>query len=205
MWDMLAPPARVVLASRSPRRIDLLRQLGLEPEVVPAALAEETLPGEPPSRAALRLARAKAVQVAANLGGPGLVVAADTVVEVDGQGLGKPTGAGDARRMLGLLSGRVHQVHTGVAVIDLERRRQVSGVSSTDVEVAVLDDADLDWYLSTGESIDKAGAYAVQGRAALFIRGLRGSYDNVVGLPLALLHRLCLELGFDLRRAGKPA
>jgi septum formation protein len=185
---------RLVLASASPRRAQILRSLGIAFRVRPADVDETLLPGEDPGVAAERLARAKAHAV-----GPETlpVLAADTLVERDGTVFGKPSSAADAARMLRLLSGGTHDVVTGVClVVDGVLR---SGLDRTAVTFAELSDAEIAWYVSTGEPLDKAGAYHVDARGALFIEGLRGSSSNVAGLPVALLYRLAREAGLDLR------
>jgi septum formation protein len=181
----------LVLASGSPRRRELLAQLGLFFDVVPADVDETPLPGESPRDLVRRLAVAKATAVD---GDP--VLAADTIVEVDGEILGKPLDAADARRMLGRLSGRSHHVHTGVAVRSGERVEV--DVTTTIVTFVALTDGAVDWYLATGEPFDKAGAYAIQGAGGVFVETIRGSASNVVGLPIATVARL-LDLGWTRR------
>lgn len=173
---------RLVLASRSPRRIELIASLGLEPDVVPADIDETPLPGENPVAYVERLAREKAATVFARVDRTSTVLAADTTVDLDGQILGQPVDDADARRMLKLLSGRTHRVHTGVAVVS------AGGDASTVVTslvtfVAVTDEL-LEWYMATGESAGKAGSYAIQGHGAVLVQSVRGSSSNVVGLPL---------------------
>lgn len=193
---------RLVLASASPRRRRLLARLGRDPLVVPADIDETPAPGEGPHDLVERLARAKALAV----GEPGdLVVAADTVVAVGGRILGQPADAAEARAMLASLSGRRHQVVTGVAVRlvaapgDREADSDpVTGVETTEVDVEVIDPLLLEWYLAGGEGADKAGAYALQGAGAVFADRVHGSVTNVIGLPLPLLRRLCARLGVEL-------
>jgi septum formation protein len=179
---------RLILASGSPRRRALLGQLGLPFSVVVPDIDETPQSGEDPRDVVRRLAAAKAQAVG---GSP--VLAADTIVEIDGQVLGKPTDATDARRMLGLLSGRTHHVHTGVALRDGEQLD--AAVVTTDVTFIALTAGAVDWYLQTGEPFDKAGAYALQGHGGVFVDSIHGSASNVVGLPLTtvvdLLHRRC--------------
>lgn len=171
---------RVVLASASPRRHDLLRSVGLEIEVRPADIDESVVPGEDPVAYVRRLSREKAVAVAR----PGeLVIAADTTVEVDGTILGKPADAADACRMLSLLSARTHRVHTGVTV---GRDSSLETIAvSTAVTFVTLDAATIDWYVGTGEPMDKAGGYAMQGAGGALVERIDGSVSNVIGLPLA--------------------
>jgi septum formation protein len=199
----------IVLASGSPRRRALLAELGLALSVIVSEIDETPLGGEAPAESAVRLARAKAEAVAARLGSSQpsarLVLAADTVVEIDGLALGKPTSAAAAARMLERLSGRMHAVHTALTLIDLDRDRSRSGLSTSSVRVRALTRAEIAWYVATGEGVDKAGGYAVQGLASLFIERVEGSYSNVVGLPLDLFYTLALELGCDLKELIAPA
>jgi septum formation protein len=180
-WDGL------VLASASPRRRDLLGRLGVPFAVAAADVDETPVVGEAPLALVRRLAAAKAAAV----DGP-LVLAADTIVEVDGEILGKPVDVDDARRMLRRLSARTHHVHTGVAARSGERVEQAT--VTTDVRLVPLTAAAIEWYVATGEPMDKAGAYAIQGVGTVFVESVRGSVSNVVGLPLTtavgLLHRL---------------
>jgi septum formation protein len=176
--------AQVLLASASPRRSELLRQVGIAHEVRPVDIDEAVRPGEAPSAYVLRLAEAKAAALWQQLG-PGErrpVLAADTTVALEGEIFGKPGSLAEARAMLGRLSGRTHEVHTAVAV--LHAGGSGARVSSSSVSMRELSPAEIDWYWSTGEPADKAGGYAVQGRAALFIRHIAGSYSGIVGLPL---------------------
>ena len=180
---------RLVLASASPRRAEILRAVGWPFEAEAADVDEALRAGEPPADYVERLAREKAGAVArARLFG--LVLGADTVVVVGGEVLGKPRDEEDARRMLRLLRGRWHEVLTGVALLRAEDERTAVAHARTRVRFAEMTDAEVDWYVSTGEPADKAGAYAVQGRAALFIDGLEGDYWNVVGLPVRLVYEL---------------
>jgi septum formation protein len=173
----------LVLASLSPRRQDLLRQAGIPFIVRPASVEEELLPGEDALHHVLRLACAKAEAVSASP--DDIVLGADTVVVVEDQILGKPADAADAARMLRLLSGREHEVVTGIF---LRRGGQAIGdVETTTVHFVPLTEADIRDYVASGEPMDKAGAYAIQGLASKFIDRLEGCYFNVVGLPLALV------------------
>jgi septum formation protein len=180
--------ARLVLASASPRRAELLRSAGLQFDTVPADIDESTLPGEAPSDYVARLSNEKASVVAARVGGGAVVVAADTTVDVDGLILEKPIDDSDARRMLRLLSGRTHLVHTGVTVSWFPETR-AGGTTTCVVETAVrfveLTDRAIDWYLATGEHAGKAGAYGIQGAAGALVERIDGSVTNVIGLPLA--------------------
>jgi septum formation protein len=185
----VAARERLVLASSSPRRAEILRAVGWPFETQAADVDESRREGEPPGEYVERLAREKAGAVArARLFG--LVLGADTVVVVEGEVLGKPRDGEDARRMLRLLRGRWHEVLTGVALVRAEDARAAVAHERTRVRFAEMTEAEIDWYVSTGEPSDKAGAYAVQGRAALFINGLEGDYWNVVGLPVRLVYEL---------------
>ena len=188
-----------MLASASPRRRELLAGLGLTPPVRPVEVDETPLDGEPAADCVLRLARAKA---AARVGAGELVLAADTLVVLDGEILGKPAGPAEARRMLARLAGRDHLVMTGVAVRDGDSGREASAVETTRVTVGALGEARIADYVATGEPLDKAGAYAIQGLGALFVEAVDGNYSNVVGLPLPLTRRLVAELGHDLLALG---
>jgi septum formation protein len=189
-----------VLASASPRRLDLLRQIGLVPDRIdPADIDETPLPGETARRLALRLARAKAESVAARHAGA-MVIAADTVVAVGRRLLGKPEDEADAARMLALLSGRAHQVLSAVAVVS-PAGETGARLSETRVRFKRLTEAETRGYLATGEWSGKAGAYAVQGRAGGFVIALSGSYTGVVGLPLYETLGLLTGLGYPLQAA----
>ena len=177
----------IVLVSASPRRSELLRLAGLDFTVCPAEVDERPRPGESAGALADRLARAKASALPGSPG-PALAIAADTVVSVADSILGKPADARDARRMLGLLSGRTHEVTTAIALRalpedTLEGERVVSRVT-----FATMSEREIDWYVDTGEGMDKAGAYALQGIGALFIKSIEGSYTNVIGLPMERLY-----------------
>ena len=185
---------RLILASASPRRAELLRAAGIEFEVSPADVDERFLAGEKPEGAVVRLAEQKAAAIAA--GQPDAVVlGADTTVVVGGEALGKPADGADAARMLRLLSGRAHDVLTGICL--RASGRKLVHLEATRVRMLKLSEAEIAWYLSTGEAFDKAGAYAVQGLASRFIGGIDGSYSNVVGLPISSVYELLKELGCD--------
>lgn len=191
----MSEPAQLVLASASPRRLELLRQVGLEPDrVAPADIDESPLHDETPRRLALRLARGKA-QAAAD-GAPGAyVLAADTVVALGRRVMGKPADEVQARRWLGLLSGRAHQVLTGVAVVAPDGRI-AARLGEARLKFKRLTAAEIDAYIAGGDWRDKAGAYGVQGRAGGFVTTLQGSYTAVVGLPLYETLALLDGLGF---------
>lgn len=183
----------LVLASASPRRRELLGQLGLRFTVAAADLDETPQADEAPEAYVLRLAREKARAVAARFPGA-WVLAADTTVVLGSELLGKPRDEAEAREMLSRLSGRTHEVHTGVA---LAGRAEEATVVRTRVTFRTLSAGEIDWYVGTGEPLDKAGAYAVQGRGGVFVEALEGSPTNVIGLPLG--ETLAL-----LARAGVP-
>jgi septum formation protein len=189
--ECIIAPVRLVLASASPRRSELLRAAGLAFDVVPADVDETALEGETPEAHVLRLARVKAERVAA--GRPAdVVLGADTVVAIDGLILGKPGDEADATAMLRRLSGRTHEVVTGVAVV--AGAGMATSVDRTLVHFAQLSEEDLAWYVRSGEPLDKAGAYGIQGRASRFVDRIDGSYSNVVGLPVRLAVRLLEEV-----------
>lgn len=182
---------RLVLASASPRRAELLTAAGFTFTTVVADVDEGLTPGETPHAYVRRLAIEKASAVAARMGDtePGLLIlGADTTVVVDDDILGKPAGRADAERMLRLLAGRSHVVLTGVSVRGA--RGAAEAVVETQVFVRALTDEEVAWYVETGEGLDKAGGYAVQGLASRFITRIDGSYSNVVGLPVAAVHEL---------------
>jgi septum formation protein len=174
----------IILASASPRRRELLTQIGVTFTVITADIDETPLPGEDPVSYTLRLADAKARAVLMQHPNA-IVIGADTTVTVDDQLLGKPRDAADAERMLRLLQDRKHQVTTGIAV--LTRDQTHTAAETTDVTFAAMDQTTIRDYIATGEPMDKAGAYAIQGIAAQWIPRIEGDYSNVVGLPLARL------------------
>lgn len=196
-----------VLASASPRRLELLATILALPIVRPAGIDEAVLPGESPSALVDRLARAKARHVVR----PGeIALAADTVVVIDGDVLGKPTDRADAARTLGRLSGRVHQVMTGVAVADHRSGAptQRSGVAVTEVRFAALSTGAIAAYVATDDPLDKAGAYGIQSGGGAFVAEVIGRYDNVVGLPLDLaveLLGLTAALGAAVATSSRPS
>lgn len=191
---------RLVLASGSPRRADLLRAAGISFDIFPVNVDERFQPGEDPERAVARLAEAKA-DAAAGSHPDAAVLGADTTVVVGGEALAKPADTADAVRMLRLLSGRSHDVLTGVCLRGVGRRLVL--VETTRVRMARLSDAEIAWYVSTREPFDKAGAYAVQGLASRFVEGIDGSYSNVVGLPISRVYGLLKELGCDILGSEK--
>jgi septum formation protein len=178
----------LVLASASPRRAELLTTAGFSFEVRPADVDETPRPDELPADYALRVARDKARSVAACARAGSSVLAADTVVVVGTQTLGKPADHADARRMLAMLSGTVHEVLT--AVVLQHGERESSEVASTRVRFVPLSEAEIDWYVKSGEPDGKAGAYAIQGLGSRFVDWIEGSWSNVVGLPVATVYRM---------------
>ena len=183
----------VILASESPRRRELLGRICADFRVVPSGI-EERLDGPPTPETVAALALEKALVVAGRVS-EGIVVGADTVVVIDGEALGKPTGAHEARVMLRKLRGRVHEVITGVAVVDAATGRAASTAVVTGVTMRDVADDVIDAYVDGGEPFDKAGAYAIQEGGAALVAGVVGSYSNVVGLPLAATARLLSEFG----------
>ena len=179
----------LILASASPRRSEILTAVGWPFETHPAGVDETRLAGEGPEDFVTRLAREKAEAVARTRLF-GLVLGADTTVLVGGEILEKPRDAEEARRMLRRLSGRWHEVLTGVALVRAETGHVSAGLERTRVRIAETSDEEIDWHVSTGDVLDKAGAYAIQGRAALFIEAIEGDYWNVVGLSVRLVYEL---------------
>jgi len=180
---------RFILASQSPRRHDLLSAAGFEFETCPSRAQEgEATPGEAPAEFARRAARLKAMDVASSSEPGSLVLGADTVVAVNGQVLGKPGGLDDAARMLRLLSGRTHQVITGVCLVRAPDQVEVLTHETTLVTFRELDENEIRSYTQSGEPFDKAGGYAIQGLASRFVTRISGCYFNVVGLPIPLIY-----------------
>lgn len=193
-----APLTEIALASQSPRRKSLLEGLGLRVVVVPSSYEEDATVAEgDPGKVALAHALGKANLAHAD--GPRVLMAADTVVAVDSMLLGKPRDAREACRMLRTLSGREHRVFTGFAVVDRAAGTQKSGVESTFVRFADLSEDDINAYVATGDPLDKAGAYGIQGRGALLVSAIRGDFYTVMGLPLARIDAALRELGYDVR------
>lgn len=190
---------KIILASASPRRAEILRNAGIPFEAHPADIDEAPLPGESARAMVTRLAEAKTRAAAAQIGhgdAEAIIVGADTTVELQEEILGKPRDAADAREMLGKLSGRTHQVLTGIFLVRLRDHAVRSAMETSAVTFALLSKKEIDAYVSTGEPLGKAGAYAIQGRAGRFIPRIDGCYFNVVGLPLARLYALLRELGW---------
>jgi septum formation protein len=196
----------LILASQSPRRQALLRAAGIEFRVVVPGVGEDMPHIRPGRHADLARAAALAKACAVAARETGLILAADTIVVCQGRVLGKPADEEDARRMLGFLGGRQHHVYTGVALVEGPRR--LVDYERTEVAFRRLSKREIDWYVSTGEPMDKAGSYAIQGEGAALIRSVRGCYTNVIGLPLPkvlrLLRRFSGEAQPGFHEAGRP-
>jgi septum formation protein len=188
----------LVLASRSPRRKALLEKLGLPYRVLEVDIDETFLPGESIERSVQRLAAEKALVCLSEIA-DGIVIGCDTVVVVDSQVLGKPRDPDDARAMLRTLSGRSHQVISGLAVLDAKSGALMTACERTIVHFQPLLEEDIEAYVASGEPLDKAGAYAIQGKAARFIPRIEGCYYNVVGLPLHCLASLLKKMGIPVK------
>jgi septum formation protein len=205
-------PMKIVLASASPRRAEILRNGGFPFETLRGSIDETRLPGEPAPEYVLRLAREKGRAAAKTLGQtseqapdpsphpttqPALIVAADTIVSIGKEILGKPTSAEDARRMLRMLGGHTHEVLTGLSITKVPGLTEVSAVESTRVTFLPLSEDDISYYISTGEPFDKAGAYGIQGIGGRYVERVEGCYFNVMGLPLSRLWRALREFGWE--------
>jgi septum formation protein len=202
---------KLILASASPRRVQILRDAGLRFELAQANVSERCKRGETARIMTRRLAHGKAYAIAKKLGNApaeAIIIGADTVVEVNGELLGKPPSPGAAREMLTKLGGRTHRVVTSVAAIRLPDHAEMIATESTRVRFAPLNAEEIAEYVATGEPLDKAGAYAVQGIGGRFIERIDGCYFNVVGLPLARLYHMLIHLGWqpaEPNRRGKTA
>lgn len=196
---------KLILASSSPRRAELLRNAGFVFEICAPQIDESRLSNEPAGKLVARLAEAKTRAAAGSPGeqGHAVIIGADTAVELDGECFGKPRNAADAREMLSYLSGRTHYVLTGIYVLRVPDGAARAAVETTAVTFARLDQKEMDAYVASGEPFDKAGAYAIQGRAARYIPRIEGCYFNVVGLPLARLYALLGELDWEGRGVPK--
>lgn len=184
---------KLVLASGSPRRAEILRAVGWPFEAITAGIDEALVSGEDALTYVKRLARTKAEAVATRVG-TGLVLGADTTVVVDGEILGQPGDSPTAQRMLRLLSGKWHEVITGIALVRAETRSVVVDHVITRVRFSAMREEEIEWYAASGEPLDKAGAYAIQGRAALFIEEVDGEYFNIVGLPVRRVYELAKQI-----------
>jgi len=182
---------KLVLASGSPRRAEILERAGWPHEIIVAGIDETVFPNEDPAAYVQRLARSKAEAVASRLE-EGIVLGADTTVVVANEILGQPVDEADARRMLRLLNAKWHDVLTGVAVVRVGGETRV-GYQTTRVRFAEMSDQEIDWYIATGEPFGKAGAYGIQGKASLFIEEIEGDYFNIMGLPIRLVYTLTTD------------
>lgn len=203
MWSPMSPlntDAMIILASQSPRRRYLLEQAGLVFQVKPSQFDEATIPLSTPSEYVTRQAEAKAFEIASRF--PKYwVIGADTIVSIDNAILGKPGSAAEAFDMLRQLSGRIHQVFTGYCICCEGQGRRFSDVVKTDVYFKTLTPEEIDWYIQSGEPFDKAGAYAIQGLGTFLVKSIRGSYTNVVGLPVCEIIELLIKekvIGFKV-------
>jgi septum formation protein len=185
---------RLILASKSLRRSELLKQVGLDFDVIPSRVVEDLIQGESPRGHVIRLADAKALDVGGQYPDR-WVIAADTIVYINGLILGKPGNPMEAMEMLRSLSAREHRVLTGFCVCHLKQGKRDQEVVETAVKMKTLSPAEMAWYVQTGEPFDKAGGYAIQGMGSFMIESIRGSYTNVVGLPLCELTQLLSRLG----------
>jgi len=189
---------KIVLASRSPRRIEILEGLGLEIQIIPSNIEEKVPEGGTPEGIAVHLALQKARDVADRLEFPAVVIGADTIVVLDGEIMGKPRDAGQAFDMLSKLMGREHTVITGIALVDSSEGIQLTGYQSTGVRMKNVDNERIWKYIKTGEPLDKAGAYAVQGKASVFVESIDGCFFNVMGLPVSKLDDMFCSIGIDI-------
>ncbi len=194
-------PRPLILASQSPRRAQLLRQVGFEFSIVPPDVDEDWGDGEAPEQVAVKLATQKARAVAEKIG-KGFVVGADTLVVLDGRFLGKPQNAAEAREMLQFLSGRTHEVFTGFAIVARPEGRVLTDWERTAVTFRTLEPWEIERYVAIERPFDKAGAYGIQDTSALFVESIHGSYYNVVGFPLAKFYVRLKKLIQDLEKDG---
>lgn len=193
---------RIVLASASPRRAEILRTVGWPFEALPVDIDEARRADENAVDYVQRLAREKA-EAAASRMAASIIIAADTTVTIDDHILEKPAGEPDATRMLQLLNNRWHRVLTGIAIINRETSRTIVAHEETEVKFAAMSDEEIDWYVKTGEPMDKAGAYAIQGLGSRFIEEIKGDYFNVVGLPIRLVYETFAETLSQEKRASR--
>lgn len=187
----------LILASRSPRRRQLLKQLRLKFDVVVENIAEEPIRGLSPEETVQAMALQKAKHVASTLS-QGVILGADTLVEYQGRIFKKPKYEAEAEEILSFLSGKTHMVHTGVAIVDIETNRCPTAYTTTEVTFRDISSSEIKAYINTGEPMDKAGAYGIQGIGAIFIDKIMGSYSNVVGLPLELVSRMLTDFGISV-------
>lgn len=189
---------RLVLASRSPRRREILKQLGLDFEIMESNIEEAYSGGDKPHRYASFAALQKAKDVAQRVDFPAVIMGADTIVVLEGEVMGKPKDDLEAFEMLSRLSGKQHRVITGLAVVDATNGKELNDYQTTLVNMKNITTARIKRYVDTGEPLDKAGAYAIQGRAAVFVDSIKGCYFNVVGLPVAKLDGMLQAMGLEL-------
>ena len=189
--------ARLILASASPRRIELLKMLGCKFQIMPSKVEEKINPCLSPIQNVKRLSCLKALDIASKISG-GIMIAADTVVILNGKILGKPKNKKEAARMLRNLSGKEHKVITGVAVVNAKTKKLLQDVVITKVKFRRLDRDLIEKYVASGKPLDKAGAYGIQGKGALLVESIEGDYFNVVGLPLNALNQLLEKFGINL-------
>ncbi len=194
---------KFILASSSPRRRELLAMIGLDFEVIPSHVPEVHQPGEVPEEYVARLSRDKANAIASEHPDR-WVIAADTTVFYGEELLEKPVDAPDAERMLAIIAGRTHVVYTGVTLVNAARGWRDTRITESEVRMLPMSDSDIAWYVRTGEPLDKAGAYAVQGVGSMFIESVHGNYTNVVGLPLATLFQMLRKAGVDPLTRSEP-
>ena len=188
---------KLILASGSPRRIELLKMLGCKFRIIPSKAEEKISPRLSPIQNVKRLSRLKAFNVASKIS-DGIIIAADTVVVLNQKILGKPKNKKEAQVMLKKLSGKEHRVITGLAVVDAETKKMLQDVTITRVKFQKLTNNLIEKYIASGEPLDKAGAYGIQGKAALLVESIKGDYFNVVGLPLNALNQLLEKFGINL-------
>lgn len=204
--------SQIILASQSPRRKELLEQIGLEFEICPAK-GEEIITKSIPEEVVMELSKQKAEEVAAMVSSFGenhkeittpsdiLVIGADTVVAYDGKILGKPVDEADAKRTLTMLAGNVHSVFTGVTLVLIDKSGRAGEIvfyEKTDVTMHPMTEEEIDRYVATGEPMDKAGSYAIQGKCAIYIEKIEGDYNNVVGLPITRIYQELKAIGIDM-------
>ncbi|MGQ9509005.1 MAG: Maf family protein [Thermodesulfobacteriota bacterium] len=183
----------LILASKSPRRYELLKRMGLEFKVIPSHVEEDIVPDESPQRRVLRLAKAKTLEIGKKYINQ-WILGADTIVYIDHSILGKPKDSEEAKRMLRRLSGREHRVFTGVSIRHLGKGKEDKAVVQSRVKIKRLTPSEIEWYIESGEPFDKAGGYAAQGIGAFMIESIKGSYTNVIGLPLCEVIQMLLRL-----------
>ncbi|MFI6353020.1 Maf family protein [Streptomyces sp. NPDC050743] len=199
------PRRRLILASQSPARLGLLRQAGLAPEVIVSGVDEDAITAPTPAELALALAEAKASVVAAKPGVQGaLVIGCDSVLELDGQALGKPADAEEATARWKAMRGRAGTLQTGHCIWDTAAKRYVSGTASTVVLFGDPSDEEIAAYVASGEPLYVAGAFTLDGRSAPFIEGIEGDHGNVIGISLPLVRKLLAELGVSITELWSP-